>query len=159
MNSTWLLLLASAGLLGLAVHHVPRGQAHTLHRFGAYRRTLDSGLHWIVPFCDRISHRIRLSGHALHFPAVQCSVADAALRLSAQLWYQVIDPEKVHPRATELDDFVLESTHAALDDLAPWISTLEGLEFDTAIKTAVNQRLRPHGLLMVRCTFERSARF
>ena len=43
------LMIAAATLAVLSLKRVPEGQAYTIHRFGHYRRTLDAGLHWILP--------------------------------------------------------------------------------------------------------------
>lgn len=157
MTVSMLLLISATVLLALAVQRVPQGQAFTVHRFGEYRRTLSPGLHWIVPLVESVAHRMSLTGRAVHFPAVRLSREETALRVGGGLWYQVIDPAQADPRADHLDDFVLESTHAALDDLAPWLCSLEGAEFNAAVKSAMNQRLRPHGLLVTRCELDRAA--
>ncbi len=157
MTASMLLLIAACVLLVLAVQRVPQGQAFTVHRFGEYRRTLSSGLHWIVPLVESVAHRMSLTGRAVRFPDVPLSREDTALQVGGGLWYQVIEPAQADPRADHLDDFVLESTHAALDDLAPWLSTLDAREFNLALKTAMNQRLRPHGLLITRSELQRGA--
>jgi regulator of protease activity HflC (stomatin/prohibitin superfamily) len=157
MTFSMLLLISAGVLLALAIRRVPQGQAFTVHRFGEYRRTLTPGVHWIVPLVESVAHRMSLTGRAVRFPTVQLSREDTALRVGGGLWYQVIDPAQADPRADHLDDFVLESTHAALDDLAPWLSSLEGAEFNAAVKTAMNQRLRPHGLLVTRCELDHGA--
>ena len=47
----------AACLAILSLKRIPEGQAYTIYRFGRYRRTLDSGLHWIVPLIERVAHR------------------------------------------------------------------------------------------------------
>jgi len=106
---------------------------------------------------ESVAHRMSLTGRAVRFPEVQLTREDTALRVGGGLWYQVIEPAQADPRADHLDDFVLESTHAALDDLAPWLATLDAGEFNAAVKTAMNQRLRPHGLLVTRSELSRGA--
>lgn len=158
MSLSWLLLIGGVVLFALAIQRVPEGHAYTVHRFGEYRRTLVSGVRWIVPLVESVAHRLSLTGRAIRFPAVQLSREDSALRVGGCLWYQVVEPARVDPRADQLDEFVLESTHAALDDLAPWLASLEGGEFNAALKGAMNQRLGPHGLLVTRCELDRVAR-
>ena len=38
------------------------------------------------------------------------------------------------------------------------MASLEGAEFNAAVKGAMNERLRPHGLLVTRCELDRGAR-
>ena len=157
MTTSALFFISAVLLLLMAFHRVPQGQAFTVYRLGAYRRTLPPGVHWIVPLMEAVVHKMSLTGRAVRFPAVQLSRGDNALRVGGGLWFQIVDAELADPHADTLDDFVLESTHAALDDLAPWLATLAQGEFNAAIKTAMNQRLRPHGLLITRCELTRGA--
>jgi regulator of protease activity HflC (stomatin/prohibitin superfamily) len=157
MTFSMLLLIGAGLLLVLAIQRVPQGQAFTVYRFGEYRRTLPPGVHWILPLVESVAHRMNMTGRAVRFPDVQLAREDTALRVGGGLWYQVIDPAQADPRADHLDEFVLESTHAALDDLAPWLASLEPGEFNAAVKGAMNQRLRPHGLLVTRCELARGA--
>lgn len=42
----------------LAVKIVPQSQVYVIERFGKYTRTLTAGLSVIVPFLDRVGHRV-----------------------------------------------------------------------------------------------------
>jgi regulator of protease activity HflC (stomatin/prohibitin superfamily) len=154
--TTTLLFIATAGFLLFSIRKVPDGQAHTVYRLGSYRRTLPSGLHWIVPGLDKIAHRVSLTGRALRFAPVQMTPSLSALRVGGNLYYQVIEASLAQPHADHLDDFVLETAHAALDDLAPWLNELDRQEFNAALKNNMNQRLRIQGLLITRCQLERA---
>lgn len=153
--TAYLFLIAAAGLLVLSMRRVPDGQAHMVYRFGTYRRTLPSGLHWILPGVERIAHRVSLTGRAIRLAPVQMTQAASALRVGGNLFYQVIEPILAEPHAHHLDDFVLETAHAALDDLAPWLNELDRQEFNAALKNNMNQRLKAQGLLVTRCQLER----
>ena len=73
MNSVFVLdgdMLASIVTLLIAVialvtvfkgiRVVPQSEVHLVERFGKFRRTLNAGLNLIVPFVDRISHRVSI---------------------------------------------------------------------------------------------------
>ena len=40
------------------VRVVPQSEVHLVERFGKYRRTLNAGLNLVIPFVDKISHRV-----------------------------------------------------------------------------------------------------
>ena len=40
------------------VRVVPQSEVHLVERFGKYRRTLNAGLNLLIPFVDKISHRV-----------------------------------------------------------------------------------------------------
>ena len=43
------------------VRTVPQGFNYTVERFGRYSRTLSAGLGLIVPYIDRIGHKVKMS--------------------------------------------------------------------------------------------------
>lgn len=38
------------------IHNVPQQRAYIVERFGKYVKTLDSGLHFLIPFVDRVAY-------------------------------------------------------------------------------------------------------
>ena len=53
--------------MGIAI--VPQGFAYTVERFGRYTRTLEPGLNFLVPFFDRIGHKVSLMEQVLDIPS------------------------------------------------------------------------------------------
>lgn len=47
------------------VRTVPQGFNYTVERFGRYSRTLSAGLGLIVPYIDRIGHKVNMSSALL----------------------------------------------------------------------------------------------
>ena len=50
--------------LAAAIKIVKHAHAYTLERLGKYHRTLESGIHIIIPIVDRISNKISLKEQA-----------------------------------------------------------------------------------------------
>lgn len=115
-----LLLLGVSGL-----RRVPAQRAATVRRFGRYRRTVGPGWHWLLPI-DR-TRQVELINHHLQVD-------------EAELYYQVIEPEKAGETLESMDEFVAcqarEASHAR--------STSE-------FKLDLNRRVAPKGLRVVRC--------
>ena len=42
----------------LGIKIVPQSTEYVVERFGKYTKTLSAGLHFIVPFLDRVAHRV-----------------------------------------------------------------------------------------------------
>lgn len=47
--------------IALGVRTVPQGYNYTVERFGRYSRTLGAGLGLIVPYIDRVGHKVNMS--------------------------------------------------------------------------------------------------
>ncbi|KPF67377.1 hypothetical protein IP69_13620 [Bosea sp. AAP35] len=47
--------------IAFLVKTVPQGYNYTVERFGRYSRTLSAGLNLIVPYIDRIGHKVNMS--------------------------------------------------------------------------------------------------
>jgi regulator of protease activity HflC (stomatin/prohibitin superfamily) len=152
MNAVTILIMSAGAVLALlSIKRVPEGQAFTVHRFGAYRRTLSPGLHWIVPLLDSIAHRVSTTGHELRLhPQVFALAEGASLRVSGALYFQVLDPERADREADHLEEVVLDALREAFARVHAGTHTA-GAEFNRHLKSAINRELRSHGLTVVRC--------
>ena len=52
----WAFLAFALVTLWKGVVTVPQGMEYTIERFGKYRATFQPGLHWMVPWFDRIEY-------------------------------------------------------------------------------------------------------
>lgn len=67
-----LLAVLSAALVFLGVKVVPQSKVYVIERFGKYTKTLESGLSLIVPFVDKVAHKVDILERQL--PSFQISV-------------------------------------------------------------------------------------
>lgn len=148
MNAPLLLSIASGlVILGLSLKRVPEGQAYTVHRFGAYRRTLQPGLRWIVPLFESIAHRVRTTGHELRLAPQPIAGGDT--RVSGAVFFQVLDPARADDDADHLEEVVLTAMHEAMSDVPAEAAADDRLNRE--LKDRANRALRSHGLAVVRC--------
>lgn len=129
------LLLLAAALLVLALaasglRRVPAQRAATVRRFGRYRRTVGPGWHWLLPL-ERTGKSVDLLNHHLHVERGEGQ---------AELYYQVLEPEKAGETLENVDAFVAEEAREA----ACARTTSE-------FKLELNRRVAPKGLRVVRC--------
>ena len=53
----------------MAVRRVPQGFEHTVERFGRYRKTLQPGMNFILPYIDIISNKVNMKERVLDVPS------------------------------------------------------------------------------------------
>jgi regulator of protease activity HflC (stomatin/prohibitin superfamily) len=108
MTSSYLLFLVvilAVLIVFMAVKQVPQGFEWTVERFGRYMATLRPGLHFIVPFVDRIGVRLNLKEVVLNIPPQDIISHDNAMvRVDAVLFYQVIDSAKAAYEVNNLEN-------------------------------------------------------
>ena len=79
----------------LAIKIVPQSQVYVIERFGKYTRSLESGLTLIVPFVDRVAHKVDILERQL--PAFRISVItedNVEVSLESTVFFRVLDAGK-----------------------------------------------------------------
>src|ERR1700757_2221055 len=72
---------------------VPQARARNIERFGRYRKTLEPGLNFIVPFVDRVKPLIDLREQVVSFTGQPVITEDnLVVQIDTVLFFQVTDP-------------------------------------------------------------------
>jgi len=95
----------------MAVKRVPQGYEWTVERFGRFRRTLQPGLSFIIPYVDSISNRVNMKERVLDVPSQEVITLDnAVVRVDGVVFYQVLDPVKASYNVNNLQRATLNLT-------------------------------------------------
>ena len=79
----------------LAVKIVPQSQVYVIERFGKYTRTLTAGLSVIVPFLDRVGHRVSILERKLpEFIISVITLDNVEVRLETTVFCRVVDASR-----------------------------------------------------------------
>ena len=83
---------------------VPQGYEWTVERFGRYRGTLRPGLNLIVPYIDRIGHKINMMETVFDIQSQEVITRDNAMvRADGVVFFQVLDAAKSAYEVNDLD--------------------------------------------------------
>jgi regulator of protease activity HflC (stomatin/prohibitin superfamily) len=135
MNALLILaLLVAPGLFLAGLRRVPAQRVLTVRRLGHYRRTLGPGWHWIAPGLDRAGLQVSLIGHHLHVRGD----GDG----EAELYYQIVEPEKAGETIDQVDAWVTAQTREALQQTG---------SSPDQLKSELNRRVSRLGLRVIRC--------
>ncbi len=95
----------------MAVKRVPQGFEWTVERFGKFRRTLQPGLSFIIPYVDIISNKVNMKERVLDVPSQEVITRDnAVVRVDGVVFYQVLDPVKSSYNVNNLQRATLNLT-------------------------------------------------
>src|ERR1700689_3171666 len=76
-----------------SVRIIPQARARNVERFGRYRKTLEPGLNFIVPFVDRVKTQIDLREQVVSFNGQSVITEDnLVVQIDTVLFFQVTDP-------------------------------------------------------------------
>ena len=73
---------------------VPQAHAYIIERFGGYYQTWGVGLHFLVPFIDKIAKKVSLKEHVVDFPPQPVITEDnVTMKIDTVVYYQITDPK------------------------------------------------------------------
>ena len=91
----------------LAVKIVPQSQVYVIERYGKYTRTLTAGLSVIVPFLDRVGHRVSILERQLPEFIISVITRDnVEVRLETTVFYRVVDASRTVYRIQNVDNAI-----------------------------------------------------
>lgn len=86
------------------VQIVSQSEKHVVERFGRLRTVLGPGINFIVPFLDRVAHRISILERQLPNASQDAITADNVLvQVETSVFYRIIEPEKTVYRIRDVD--------------------------------------------------------
>ena len=104
-GAVWLVLAALIILsIFLGVRIVPQSQKHVVERFGRLRSVLGPGINFIVPFLDRVAHKISVLERQLPTASQDAITSDNVLvKVETSVFYRITEPEKTVYRIRDID--------------------------------------------------------
>jgi len=89
------LIVFAVATLWSIVKVVPQGYNFTVENFGRYTRTLQPGLHLLVPVMERVGHKTNMKEQVLDIPGQDVITRDNAMvRVDGVNFFQILDAAK-----------------------------------------------------------------
>ncbi len=90
----FVLLILVIALLASCIKIVPQAYAYVVERLGAYQQTWPVGIHFKMPFVDKVAKRVILKEHVVDFPPQPVITKDnVTMRIDTVVFYQITDPK------------------------------------------------------------------
>ena len=97
--------------IAAGVRTIPQGYVYTVERFGRYHKSLASGLGLIIPYVDRIGHKVNIMEQVLDVPSQEAFTRDnAGVTIDAAAFFQILEPARAAYEITHLTQALLVLT-------------------------------------------------
>ena len=92
----------------LAVRIVPQSEKHVVERFGRLKSVLGPGINFIVPFLDKVAHKVSILERQLPNQSQDAITADNVLvQVETSIFYRILEPERTVYRIRDVDGAII----------------------------------------------------
>ena len=82
-------------LVATSIRVVPQANAYVVEKFGAYHKTLGTGIHFVWPFIFRISKKISLKEQVVDFdPQPVITKDNVTMQIDTVVFFEITDPKQ-----------------------------------------------------------------
>ncbi len=152
---TIVVLVAAVIVVMMMIKIVPQQQAVIVERLGRYHRTMEAGMHILIPFVDRVAYRTYLTEAVLDIPPQVCITKDnVQVTVDGVLFYRVIDPKAASYGVSSYEFAIIQLAQTTLRSEIGKIDldkTFEEREhINNAVVMSIDSATQPWGVKVLR---------
>ena len=134
-----IIIIVFLGILASGIKIIPQSKAYVVERLGAYHRTLQTGLHYVIPFIERVANNVSLKEIVKDFaPQPVITKDNVTMQIDTVVYYQITD--------SKLYTYGVENPINAIENLtATTLRNIIGeLELDETLtsRDVINTKMR-----------------
>jgi regulator of protease activity HflC (stomatin/prohibitin superfamily) len=139
----WVLIAVAAifviSTIARAIRIVPQAQAFIVQRLGRYDRTLDAGLHLLIPFIDKVRAGVDLREQVVSFAPQSVITSDnLVVEIDTVIYFQVTEPKSA---VYEIANYIIAVEQLTVTTLRNVVGTMD-LEQTLTSRDQINGQLR-----------------
>ena len=130
---------------------VPQASAFIVERLGAYQGTWETGLHFKLPFIERVANKVTLKERVSDFPPQPVITKDnVTMQIDTVIYFQVTDPKLftygvVHPMAA-IENLTATTLRNIIGDLELDQTLTSRDIINTKMRTILDEATDPWGI-------------
>ncbi|WP_084072931.1 SPFH domain-containing protein [Demequina sp. NBRC 110052] len=122
-----------------ALQIVPQAETRVVERLGRYSRTLEAGLHLLVPFIDKVRQRVDMREQVVSFPPQSVITSDnLVVEIDTVIYFQVNDSKAA---VYEIANYIVGMQQLTVTTIRNVIGTMD-LEQTLTSRDQINGQLR-----------------
>ncbi|QIK68895.1 SPFH/Band 7/PHB domain protein [Erysipelothrix sp. HDW6C] len=149
------LVIIALLIIGYCVRVIPQSNAYVIERLGAYSHTLEKGMHFIVPFIDRVANKVSLKERVQDFaPQPVITKDNVTMQIDTVIYFQITDPMLytygIHNPINAIENLTATTLRNIIGDLELDQTLTSRDIINTKMRTILDEATDPWGIRVQR---------
>lgn len=142
-------------VLSRSIRVISQSDAYIVERLGAYHRTLEKGLHFVIPFIERIANRVTLKEIVKDFAPQPVITADnVTMQIDTVVYFSITDPKLytygVHNPINAIENLTATTLRNIIGDLELDETLTSRDIINTKMRSILDEATDPWGIRVSR---------